>query len=121
MAEAHEEGIVEPELAMDAGDVVGRREIAGDNGRGIARRQIEQREHEERHEGHDEDGGDETADDVSEHALGRPRVRWTRHKIIIAVPAKAGTQSFRSPSLALVPRLRGEGGCGWFHRAIPKR
>ena len=65
----------EPELAMDAGDVVGRREIAGDRRRGIARRQIEQREHEERHEGHDEDGGDEAADDVSEHALGRPRVR----------------------------------------------
>ena len=66
-AELHQEGPVEAELAVDAGDVLRRRVVAGDDGGGVARRHVEEGEDEEGHHPHDGDGGQETADEVDAH------------------------------------------------------
>ena len=66
-AEADQIGAVEPEALADALDIGGRGLVAGDDGRRVARRDIEEREDEQRHESHDGDRRDDTSDDKSEH------------------------------------------------------
>ena len=76
---------IEPELRADALDVGVRRLIAGDDRRGIAGRQIEQREDEQRDERHHRDRREMAADDVANKALlprqgeaGEGWGRWRR-------------------------------------------
>jgi hypothetical protein len=72
-AEAPQERLVEPELVMDARNILGRRDVTGDHRGGIARGDVEQREDEDRDHPHDRDGREKTANDIGEHSLGRAR------------------------------------------------
>src|SRR5262249_47220674 len=71
-AELDEERPVEAELVVDAGDVLGRRVVTGDDGGGITRRDVEEREDEQGHHPHHGDGGQEPAEEVDGHADRAP-------------------------------------------------
>ena len=55
---------VQPELLSDAGDVLGGREVAGDQGRRVAGGQVEEQEDDHGHHPHDGDGGQDSPDEV---------------------------------------------------------
>ena len=50
-------------------DVLGRRDVAGDDRGRVARAEIQQREDEERDHRHDRDGREDAADDIGEQWL----------------------------------------------------
>jgi hypothetical protein len=66
-AEAGEERPVEAEGRADALDIGGRRLVAGDHRRRIARCDIEQAEHEQRDHRHHRDGREDAPDDIGHH------------------------------------------------------
>ena len=67
IAELDEEGPFEAEALADALDIGGRRLIAGDDGGGIAGRDIEEAEDEERHHRHHRDGGKNAPCHIAAH------------------------------------------------------
>ena len=66
-AELHQERLVQTELRADALDVVGGRNVTGDNRGRIARRQEQQREHEQRDHRHDDQRRAEPAQNIDDH------------------------------------------------------